>query len=472
MGFAMPVFLVGYVLIYVFAVKLGWLPVQGYRPIAEGLWPWAESLILPSLALGITYMALIARITRASMLEVLAQDYIRTADSKGLATSRVLLLHALKNASVPIVTVIGIGIALLISGVVITETVFNIPGLGRLTVDAVLKRDYPIVQGLIIVFAGRQGAGQPHHRHLLRLPRSAHQVLSPVTLTATAEDMPRRSPRRWRASLPPSAATPRSSSAPCCSSPSSPWRWPRPGSPAIPFRQAPINRLRPPSERFWFGTDQFGRDVFSRTVYGARVSLIVGFAVAALASLIGLAVGLVCGYFRRIDGIIMRVMDGIMAIPSILLAIALITLTRPGLGIVIAAIVIPEVPRVVRVVRSVVLSIRAQPYVESAIAGGTRNAKLLVRHILPNTLAPLIVQATYVCASAMLIEAGLSFLGAGVPPEIPSWGNIIAQGRTFFQIAPWSIFIPGAFLAATVLAVNMLGDGLRDRLDPRLARRL
>jgi peptide/nickel transport system permease protein len=239
-----------------------------------------------------------------------------------------------------------------------------------------------------------------------------------------------------------------------------------------PFRQAPVNRLRAPSERFWFGTDQFGRDVFARTIYGSRVSLIVGFVVAALASVIGLALGLVCGYFKRIDGIMMRIMDGIMAIPSILLAIALITLSRPGLGIVIVAILVPEVPRVVRVVRSIVLSIRAQPYVESAIAGGTRNAKLLVRHILPNTLAPLIVQATYVCASAMLIEAGLSFLGAGVPPEIPSWGNIIAQGRTFFQIAPWTILIPGAFLAATVLAVNMLGDGLRDRLDPRLARRL
>jgi peptide/nickel transport system permease protein len=241
---------------------------------------------------------------------------------------------------------------------------------------------------------------------------------------------------------------------------------------ADPFRQTPINRLRPPSERFWFGTDQFGRDIFSRTIHGARVSLIVGLSVATFASLIGLGVGLLCGYFRRIDGIIMRVMDGIMAIPTILLAIALITLTRPGLGIVIVAIVIPEVPRIVRVVRSVVLSIRSQPYVESAIAGGTRNTKLLARHILPNTLAPLIVQATYVCASAMLIEAGLSFLGAGVPPEIPSWGNIVAQGRTFFQIAPWSILIPGAFLAVTVLAVNMLGDGLRDRLDPRLARRM
>jgi len=241
---------------------------------------------------------------------------------------------------------------------------------------------------------------------------------------------------------------------------------------ADPFKQAPINRLRPPSERFWFGTDQFGRDVFARTIHGARVSLVVGISVALVSSALGLALGLMCGYFRRIDGVVMRVMDGLMAIPSILLAIALITLTRPGLGIVIAAIVTPEVPRVVRVVRSVVLTIRSQPYIESAIAGGTRNFKLLARHILPNTVGPLIVQATYVCASAMLIEAGLSFLGAGVPPEIPSWGNIIAQGRTFFQIAPWTILIPGAFLALTVLAVNLLGDGLRDRLDPRLARRM
>ena len=241
---------------------------------------------------------------------------------------------------------------------------------------------------------------------------------------------------------------------------------------ADPFKQTPVNRLRPPSEKFWFGTDRYGRDVFARTLHGARVSLIVGLTVAFLASLIGLALGLLCGFFRRVDSIVMRIMDGLMAIPSILLAIALITLSRSGLGIVITAIVIPEVPRVVRVVRSVVLSIKEQAYIDSAVAGGTRTGKLLYKHILPNTIAPLIVQATYVCASAMLIEASLSFLGAGVPPEIPSWGNIIAQSRDFFQIAPWAIFIPGAFLALTVLAVNMLGDGLRDRLDPRLARRM
>lgn len=239
-----------------------------------------------------------------------------------------------------------------------------------------------------------------------------------------------------------------------------------------PLRMTPAQRLRAPSEAWWFGTDQFGRDVYARTVFGARVSLVVGLTVAMVASAIGLTIGLVCGYFRVVDGVVMRVMDGIMAIPSILLAIALITLTRPGLITVMVAIVVPEVPRIVRLVRSVVLSIREQPYVESAIAGGTRPFKLLFKHILPNTVAPLIVQATYVCASAMLVEASLSFLGAGVPPEIPSWGNIVSQGRSFFQIAPWSILIPGAFLTVTILAVNLLGDGLRDRLDPRLSRRL
>ena len=243
-------------------------------------------------------------------------------------------------------------------------------------------------------------------------------------------------------------------------------------APHDPIQLAPSQRLKPASAQFLLGTDAYGRDLLSRVIYGGRISLLIGIGSAIFSVAIGLAIGLVSGFFKLVDAVLMRVMDGMMAIPAILLAIALITLSRPGLGIVIAAILVPEVPRVVRVVRSIVLSIRAQPYVESAIAGGTRNTKLLVRHVLPNTLAPLIVQATYVCASAMLIEAGLSFLGAGVPPEIPSWGNIIAQGRTFFQIAPWTILIPGAFLAATVLAVNMLGDGLRDRLDPRLARRL
>jgi peptide/nickel transport system permease protein len=239
-----------------------------------------------------------------------------------------------------------------------------------------------------------------------------------------------------------------------------------------PLQFEPINRLKRPSEQFWFGTDQFGRDVYSRVVYGTRISLIVGFSVAVLATAVGLVLGVVCGYYRGVDAIVMRIMDGMMAIPAILLAIALITLMKASLVIVIVAISIPEIPRVVRLVRSVVLSVRARPYIEAAIASGTRNARIMVRHILPNTVAPLIVQATYVCASAILTEAGLSFLGAGTPPEIPSWGNVISLGRTFFQIAPWIIFFPGVLLAITVLAVNLVGDGLRDTLDPRIARRM
>ncbi len=239
-----------------------------------------------------------------------------------------------------------------------------------------------------------------------------------------------------------------------------------------PLAFEPTNRLKRPSDQFWFGTDQFGRDVYSRVVYGSRISLIVGFSVAILATASGLALGIACGYYRRLDAVVMRIMDGMMAIPSILLAIALITLMKASIGIVIIAITIPEIPRVVRLVRSVVLTVRAQPYIEAAIASGTRNMVIMVRHILPNTVAPLIVQGTYVCASAILTEAGLSFLGAGTPPEIPSWGNVISLGRTFFQIAPWIIFFPGVLLAVTVLAINLVGDGLRDTLDPRIARRM
>ena len=198
----------------------------------------------------------------------------------------------------------------------------------------------------------------------------------------------------------------------------------------------------------------------------------VGLAVATIATAVGLTIGLLAGYIRWVDAVVMRIMDGLMAIPGVLLAIALISLAGASITNVIIAITIPEIPRVVRLVRAVVLTVREQPYVEAAVSVGTRLPKILLKHILPNTLAPLIVQATYVCASAVVIEAILSFLGAGTPPEIPSWGNIMAEGRTYFQIAPWMIFFPGVFLAITVLAVNILGDGLRDSLDPRIARRM
>ncbi|PKU23771.1 ABC transporter permease [Telmatospirillum siberiense] len=237
-----------------------------------------------------------------------------------------------------------------------------------------------------------------------------------------------------------------------------------------PGALAPARRLRPPSGNNWFGTDQLGRDIYSRVIYGTRASLMVGFGVSLLSSLVGLAIGLVSGFVRWSDGLIMRAMDGLMSIPPVLLAIALMTLSRGSMGNVILAITIAEIPRVSRLIRGVVLSLRDQPYVDAAIACGTRTPMIIFRHILPNTLAPMTVQATYICASAMILEAILSFVGAGTPPSIPSWGNIMAEGRALWQVKPYIVFFPALFLSTTVLAVNLLGDGLRDALDPRMVK--
>jgi peptide/nickel transport system permease protein len=239
-----------------------------------------------------------------------------------------------------------------------------------------------------------------------------------------------------------------------------------------PTAIAPAKRTRAPSATFWFGTDLLGRDIYSRVLYGTRVSLTVGLSVAALASFAGLAIGLVAGCVRWADGVLMRFMDGLMSIPPILLAVALMALTRGSVGNVILAITVAEIPRVSRLVRGVVLSLREQPYVDAAVASGTRMPMIILRHILPNTVAPMLVQATYICASAMIVESILSFIGAGTPPTIPSWGNIMAEGRALWQVKPYIVFFPAAFLSVTVLAVNLLGDGLRDALDPRMAKDL
>jgi peptide/nickel transport system permease protein len=239
-----------------------------------------------------------------------------------------------------------------------------------------------------------------------------------------------------------------------------------------PTALSPAHRLRWPSAEYWFGSDMLGRDIYSRTIYGARVSLTVGISVALFSTGLGLFIGLVTGFNRWVDAIVMRIMDGLMSIPAVLIAIALMALTRASLQNVVFAITVAEVPRVTRLVRSVVLTLREQPFVEAALASGTTQIRTMWRHIVPNTLATLLVQGTYIAASAMITEAILSFIGAGTPPTIPSWGNIMAEGRAVFLVAYYIVLFPGIFLSLTVLAINLLGDGLRDAIDPRLARRL
>ena len=242
-------------------------------------------------------------------------------------------------------------------------------------------------------------------------------------------------------------------------------------APHDPVLLAPALRLRPASAQFLLGTDGYGRDVLSRILYGGRISLLIGIGAAMVSVGVGLVIGLVAGFFKWIDAVMMRVMDGLMAIPSILLAIAVVSLSGASLMTVLIAITIPEIPRVARLVRSVVLGAREEPYVEAAISVGSSLPKIMWRHLLPNTIAPMIVQGTYICASAILTEAILSFLGAGISPETASWGNIMAEGRAYFQIKPSLIFWPGLVLSMAILSVNLIGDAARDALDPRMKQR-
>jgi peptide/nickel transport system permease protein len=242
-------------------------------------------------------------------------------------------------------------------------------------------------------------------------------------------------------------------------------------APHDPQLLAPAQRLKPSTALHWLGTDGYGRDVLSRIIYGGRISLIIGVGAAIFSIGIGLLIGLVSGFFKWVDAVMMRVMDGLMAIPSILLAIAVVSLSGASPMTVLIAITIPEIPRVARLVRSVVLSAREEPYVEAAISVGSSLPKIMWRHLMPNTIAPLIVQGTYVCASAILTEAILSFLGAGINPETPTWGNIMAEGRAYFQIKPSLIFWPGLLLSIAILSINLIGDAARDALDPKMKQR-
>jgi len=243
-------------------------------------------------------------------------------------------------------------------------------------------------------------------------------------------------------------------------------------APHDPLYLEPTLRLRPASAEHLLGTDAFGRDLLSRLLYGARISLAIGAGAALLSVVLGLAIGLFAGYLRIVDAVVMRMVDGMMAVPGVLLAISIVSLVGASVWTVMLAITLPEVPRVVRLVRAMVLSAREEAYVEAAITLGTSTPRILWRHLMPNTFPPLIVQGSFVCASAILTESVLSFLGAGINPATPTWGNIMADGRSFFRIMPELIFWPGLCVSLTILSINLIGDAARDALDPRLAKRV
>ena len=350
---------------------------------------------------------------------------------------------------------------------VVTESVFNLPGIGRLTVDAVLARDYPVIQAMILLTSLIYVTVNLliDVAYTLLDPRIRIRPVLMAIETLPEPSIPITTPFRPRFGF--LTATPIIAVATVClalvilSAIFAPLL-----SSHDPQLLAPALRLKPSSAEFWLGTDAYGRDVLARILYGGRISLLIGLGAAVFSIGIGLVIGLVSGFFKWVDAVMMRVMDGLMAIPSILLAIAVVSLSGASLMTVLIAITIPEIPRVARLVRSVVLSAREEPYVEAAISVGSSLPKIMWRHLMPNTVAPLIVQGTYVCASAILTEAILSFLGAGISPETPTWGNIMAEGRAYFQIKPSLIFWPGLMLSIAILSVNLIGDAARDALDP------
>jgi peptide/nickel transport system permease protein len=243
-------------------------------------------------------------------------------------------------------------------------------------------------------------------------------------------------------------------------------------APYSPSRLSVVNRLKPPSSIYWFGTDEFGRDVFSRTIYAGRLSLLVGASVVTFAAVFGVTLGLVAGFFRRLDMPIARIIDAMMAFPDILLAIALVAALGPSLVTVIVALGIVYTPRLARIVRASTLVIRELPYVEAARALGVPTWRIMSRHVLRNLVSPILVQGTFIFAYAMLAEAGLSFLGLGVSPEVPTWGTMIAAGRQYIGQADWMTLFPGIAIILSVLSLQMVGDGFRDLLDPRLRKDL
>jgi len=406
-GQAVPIFWLALLLIAFFGVRLRWLPVYGSGSLAH--------FVLPAVSLSTIIMGRLARLVRSSMLEVLGQDYVRTARAKGVGESRVLAVHALKNAAIPIVTLLGLQFAQLLGGAVVTETIFAWPGIGRLVVEAIFNRDFPVVQGVVLVVS---------------LIFVAVNLVVAIFAGAVAP---------YRAN-----------------------------------EQDIARRLQPPAlGPHLLGTDEVGRDVLSRLIYGARISLLVGVVAVALSCPLGVFVGVLAGYAgRRTDDVLMRVTEIQLAIPAILLAIAVVAVLGPGIRNVILTLSVTGWTLYARLTRGETLGVKARDFVQAARATGAGDLRIMTHHVLPNVLSPVIVVAVFAVANMIILEATLSFLGLGVEPDVVTWGRMLNGGRLYLSTAWWITAFPGLAIFLTVLAVNLLGDQLRDWLDPRLRNTL
>jgi peptide/nickel transport system permease protein len=444
-----------------FGVQLGWLPISGLTSMGHEemsfwgqIWDYAEHLTMPVLISSVLGLAGVSRYTRASMLEVIRQDYITTARAKGLKESNVIYSHAMRNALMPIITILGLSLPGMIGGAVIYETIFAIPGMGKLGFDAVMSRDYPVIMGVLVIIRGVDpfwgiswltshmpspipGCGGNSHALGIHGPAKGKQ---------TGHE------RALRGALAGGGG------------------YPRPAD--HPFAPNDINVdsiLLNPSWTHPFGTDELGRDVYTRMVYGARISLYVGIIAAGLATLIGVILGSLAGYYGGwVETVIMRFTDIMLCFPSFFLILTIIAVLDPMIENIMAVIGLTGWMGTCRLVRAEFLSLKEREYVLAAQSLGASDIRVIFRHILPNAMAPVLVSLTFGVAGAILTESGLSFLGLGVQPPDPSWGNILTQGKSAIEIAWWLSVYPGLAILVTVLGYNLLGEGIRDALDPRL----
>ena len=475
-GAAMPYFLIGGLLIYFVSLRLGWLPASGYVSITEDFWKSIASTILPSITLALGLTAVTTRQARSSFIDVMNHNYIRTARAKGLSETSVVLHHAFRNAMLPVVTIVGLQLGMLFGGTVITETVFAVPGVGRLLIDSILGRDYPVVQAVVLVHNRHGYFGEPVGRHLLWASRSAitqlrYRQLSNPTTSSTG-DLLLQPPLHVKVAMALGVVLQN--------------RLALAGAILVaiqvfaaflaplvaPYGFADMNYravLSGPNWLHLMGTDELGRDIFSRLLYGTYLSLSVGVGSVLLAIVIGVPLGVTAGYAGGIvDEVLMRFIDSLLALPALVLALTIAAVLGSGLINTMIAIAVVTMPTFARLVRGQVLSLKNNEYVLAAISVGLPSWLVVVRHILPNAISPVIVQASLSVGFAIITESSLSFIGLGLAPPAPSWGGMVQVGFQYLELAPWYVFAPATLIFLSVLSFNLLGEGLRDALDPTL----